>query len=204
MKGNFSNVKKSKNGMFCSIEGEDGRTYFCHRNEFLDKKLWKDYCYNGNTCEFIVEEVSVPGKNPLAKHIVPALVKDPEAEKRRIYTEECRKRAEAKKIAKAKNIAAQAKLAEWKARKDEYTQEHLTYAILFRKREENAVWKVLSPMVMSKDLTEIKDKCKEYKEQYPKYMFSVKKVLWFEDLGIIRDYRHKEQGKPLNTGIIGI
>lgn len=197
MRGTFTNVKSLKKRMYWSIIGEDGRTYFCHFKELVDKNLWKDFCYNGNTCQFDPVESISEDKNPVAKHVSPTLIRDPKADEKLAYAQECARRAELNQKRKLENKIKQEKLQKRKAMEQEYVMKHLTYAIGIKLRNSEEPWRILKPTKHILDLAEIKEQWNQCKQQHPEYMFNYQKVIWYENSGIAYEFKHNRYGNRI-------
>lgn len=48
----------AKNPNFCFIQGEDGKTYFAHRDDFPDKSIMRE----GQEVEYRPKLAAIPGK----------------------------------------------------------------------------------------------------------------------------------------------
>lgn len=90
MVGTFSNVRKSLS-CYCFIDGADGNSYFCHREQLKDKRDWK-FVWNGNECSFKIKENPDADKKDIAVEIIPLPKVNPDSEKReRVHKEKNRK-----------------------------------------------------------------------------------------------------------------
>ena len=89
MVGTFSNVRKSIS-CYCFIDGADGNSYFCHREQLKDKRDWK-FVWNGNECSFKIKENPDADKKDIAVEIIPLPKVNPDSEKReRVHKEKNR------------------------------------------------------------------------------------------------------------------
>lgn len=143
MRGKIVKLNKATGRIFY-IEGEDGNTYFGHKDELVNKKQWNHYVYKDAKCEF---DVLDEGKTHLkAKNIVMDNVYDPFAEERKARAAETKARHEANVQKKLENKAKAEKKLAIKQARVEYETEHLKYVL---QKYVDGEWKTIRPHVIS-------------------------------------------------------
>ncbi len=193
MRGTFTKVAKWFN-QYCFVNGNDGNTYFCHRNDFLKKQDWK-YVYDGNSCDFDIVETPDKEHNR-AVNIIPVRIPDPRnAEKAERKNEEKRIAAE-KAIAKEKNTKEMQRKKETADKWRQHIDEHFHYTIGVRD-EETKVWSALRPVELFDNNKECRNAVKELNDSHPDRHYRIMKVLAYNVEGklVLKELKSKSYGR---------
>ena len=178
MKGTFSTNKKAHKN-FVWIEDENGIEYFCYKDA-VKPDDWQ-YCYTGNTCQFIPSKDEYGGKHLRATHVVPHRIPDPELsakqERRRIQKEQEAANRERKRLLREK---AERNAEEAKKKREEWDKKVKQKLAFTPTVKDKYKWCAIEPLKLYRSSEKCGQKIKELEREYPKEKFRTASVMLYK------------------------